>query len=194
MSPSIPLHLLAGVKCPSPQGKLAWGVLGARTCWETRRASTPASPAVLSWPGWGTPLLRAPLTLRGLPSVRDHRVGEGKGFRASGGYVNPLEKPRTGELSKQDTKLEPRAILGRRSRKGFHFSSCAEKTGLSWVKGQRSGGFKFSSMIGSGLSPRDLVSLPVPCLHQDTDQDLVLNITNTRLLTPCVSPPEKQNQ
>ena len=68
--------------------------------------------------------------------------------------MNPLEKPKTGELSKQDTKLEPGAILGRRSRKGFHFSRCAgEKTGFTWVKGQRPGGFKFSSMIESALSP-----------------------------------------
>lgn len=61
--------------------------------------------------------------------------------------MNPLEKPRTGELSKQGTKLEPRTILGKRGRKGFYFSSCAEeKTGFNWIKTQRFGGFRFSSV------------------------------------------------
>ena len=40
-----------------------------------------------------------------------------------------LEKPRGGKLNKQEPKLEPRTVLGRRSRRGFHSSSCAaEKT------------------------------------------------------------------
>ena len=55
--------------------------------------------------------------------------------------MNPLGKPKTGELSKQDTKLEPRTLLGRRIRKGCFSSWSEEKNNFCWVKGQRLGDF-----------------------------------------------------
>ena len=57
MSPSIPPHLLVGVKGPSPHEKLAWeGGLGGQACWETGRAAGKMNlplPAQLSLPGLG---------------------------------------------------------------------------------------------------------------------------------------------
>ena len=103
--------------------------------------STPSSPTVLAWRGWGPSLFRAPSSCRGLPSVRGPHSWRGGDLGFLGGYVNPLGKPKTGELSKQDTKLEPRTLLGRRIRKGCFSSWSEEKNNFCWVKGQRLGDF-----------------------------------------------------
>lgn len=95
---------------------------------------------------------------------------EGRGFRNSGGYGNPLEKPRTGELSKKDMKLEPYSGEKQQERIPFR-QQCEEKAGFNWVKGLRFGGLKFSSKIESTLLPCDLIALLTPHLHRDTESD-----------------------
>lgn len=61
---------------------------------------------------------------------------EGRGFRNFGGYVIYLAKLRVREFFKKDIKLEFSIVFGRRSRKGFYFSSCiGEKVGFNWGDG-----------------------------------------------------------
>ena len=53
--------------------------------------STPSSPAVFAMPGWGAPLLRAPLTLQGAPLCQRTTELEGRGCGDPGDFVNPGE-------------------------------------------------------------------------------------------------------
>lgn len=95
--------------------------------------------------------------------------------------MNPLEKPRTGELPKKDMRLE--RYPGEKKQERITFQQlCEEKVGFNWVKGQSFGGFKFSA--GSNLLslPCDHIALLTPPLRQD----FTLSATNTELLTPCI--------
>lgn len=47
--------------------------------------------------------------------------------------MKPLEKPRTGELSKKDTKLDP--YSGKKQRERIPLQQlCEEKAGFNWVR------------------------------------------------------------
>lgn len=100
----------------------------------------PGSPGL---PAWGTPCSGAPDLVVGAPFCQRTTELEGRGLRASGGYVNPVEKPRAGELSKKDTKLDP--FSGKKKQERIPFQPlCEEGAGFTCVRAQRFGGFKFS--------------------------------------------------
>lgn len=119
---TLPFHCTSWshVKGPTPQEKLVWGVLlGPRPFGRPGESSeekpTPSSPAVLAWRGWGPSLFRAPSSCRGLPSVRGPHSWKGGDLGFLGGYVNPLGKPKTGELSNRTQSWSPGHFWGEES-------------------------------------------------------------------------------